>query len=224
MSNYVVTGLSEEYWHHWGESWIISLKELGRHDLSKAIIFDFGLSASSLNKIKKFNVNIIPAQFRHDIRSDSLIAIADLKKEEKDIFAYWDVDCYFNDEIQSIFDLVDNNFLVTKNHDAGFIAGNSSQWRYISDIHNFNTFLNDPNHLYNFLLNYLRKFTLEISNEWNHTDIPSLFYNNLKPKVVHPVGSMKKSLVGKNLLFWEKHQDLYNQFSNKRFKTLFKKK
>ena len=59
MFNYVITGFDEKYWNLWGESWIISLKELAEFDLSNTIIIGYDLSENTKQKILSFGVRLV---------------------------------------------------------------------------------------------------------------------------------------------------------------------
>lgn len=227
MQNYVVTGFNEEYWHFWGVSWLVSLKEFAKHNPGQTIVVAYDLPVSIKNKIIETGVILIPHQFSDDIRSSTIQVILDLAKKESALFAYWDADVFFQDQINEIFDLGKNDLLVSKK--PGFIAGSSQKWLYLEEVLNIMSLTHDTSNVHDCLLAHFDKLISIVDDTWNFTEVPYLkdidgylAFKGIPQKVIHPSGEIKRMLINRNILFWERHKDLFSR-SLERKKINFRK-
>lgn len=223
MKNYVVTGFNEEYWNLWGASWLISLLEFAKYDPNLIVVVGFNLSANTKSKIIDTGVMLLPGVYSGDIRCDTMRAITDFAKKEVAIFAYWDADVYFQEDISEIFKIAKDDLVVSANRSPGFLAGPSYQWMCVQDVLNMMNFMNDKGSLHECLLNHFTKFIVKTNNTWNFTDIPhlkdvdgKLTHKDQVQKVIHPTGQIKRTLNNKNIFFWERHKDLHQLVNRKK--------
>lgn len=224
MKNYVVTGFDEEYWHLWGASWLVSLREFAKYDPEHIVIVGFNLSSNTKAKILDTGAMLFPGISSGDIRSDTMRAITDFAKKEAAIFAYWDADVYFQDDISEVFKLAKDDLVVSSNGSPGFLAGPSYQWMCVCDVLNIMSFMNDKSSIHECLTKHFDKFVTKIDNTWNFTDIPhlkdaaddKLAYKGQIQKVVHPSGHIKRTLNNRNIFFWERHKELHQSVDRKK--------
>lgn len=217
MNNYAITGFDDNYWNLWGASWIISLRELAGFNPENTVVVDFDLSTNTKSKILDTGVILIPGTIHsRDLRCDTMRAIVDLAKKEDAIFAYWDADAYFQEDIDEIFQIAKNDLVVSSNRIHGFLAGSSHQWMCVENILNIMSFMNDKGSFHECLINHFEKFILKTSNSWNFTDIPhlkdidgKLTYQGQVQKVVHLTGPIKRTLGNRNIFFWNRYENLY---------------
>jgi hypothetical protein len=230
MNNYIVTGFDEAYWERWGASWLISLKEIANYN-GEVIVVGFNLSQSTKNKLLEHKVNCIQGVYSGNYRNDIFKCIAEFAKTNCGKFVYWDADVYFQENIDDIFDLIHDDFLITAN--VGFLAGSSGRWTKILDIYSMFLLAKSNDDIFQCLVKHFSNFIFKIENCWNFADIPNLKDLNKKlvikdkiQKVIHPCGSVKNVLDGRNILFWEREKDLYRQFFEKKTsrKLVFNKK
>jgi hypothetical protein len=222
MENYIVTGFNEESWRLWGVSWLVSIKELAKFDTKKVIIVGFGLSFNTKNKITDTGATLLTGDFSTDIRNGTIKVITDLAKKSSAIFAYWDVDVFFQTDISEIFEIAKNDLVVSANKSKGFLAGPSNRWSHISNILNIMCFFDDKRDFYDCLISNFKNFIVEVDSTWNFTDIPHLkdvdgylTYKNQIQKVIHPTEEIKNVLSNRNILFWERYKDLYQSMERK---------
>jgi len=229
MKNYVVTGFDEAYWHLWGVSWLVSLREIAKHDPERIVIVGFGLSTNTKSKILETGAMLFTGISFGDIRSDTLRAIANFAKKESAVFAYWDADVSFQDDISEIFKIAKDDLVVSSNRSHGFLVGPSYQWMCVQDILNIMSFMNDKGSFHECLINHFGKFLVKTDNTWNFTDIPhlkdvdgKLTYKGQIQKTVHPTGQIKRMLNNRNIFFWERHKELYQTLDRKKSAVLRK--
>lgn len=224
MDNYVITGFNEKYWHLWGESWLISLSKIAKHNIENIIIIGFDLPERIKEKIIATGVVLINRKTSGLIQSETLKAIAGFSKKESGIFAYWDADVYFQDNINDVFNLAKNDLIVSENCNSGFIAGTNQHWLHLNDLFNTMDFIGHKETLFQCLIaNFKSSIKVLDNNIFNFTDMTllkdidgKLTYNEEVQKVVHPSGKIKDFLQNRNLLFWERHKDLYQDFSERK--------
>jgi len=232
--NFVVTGFNELYWNKWGSSWILSLR---RYYQGHVLIVDCGLSNQTKTKLKDKNVLIIENIFSlKDIRTSTIKTLANYAKTNEGKYAYWDADVFFQEDIVEIFSIISDNFVISKNHNSGFIAAKSSLWERLVDINNFVNLAckeQDFNETFLSLVKNFNKSIDEIEDTWNYTDISEISIQEDKvkikdeiKKVIHPSGNIKYALENKNFLFHERNKEEYeNLIENKPIskKIVFKK-
>lgn len=222
MQKYAVTGFDENHWNRWGTSWLISLKELARFD-GEIIVVGFGLSASIREKIISTGAMYLPGDFTGNIREDTLRKITELSIGKPGVYAYWDADVYFQINVDEVFDLAKDKFVVSANRNPGFLAGPHWQWQYLKDIQNMMIFVEGRPDVYACLVKNFGEFVSTVDNTWNFTDIPSLkpegnllAHKGHIPHAIHPSGPMKIYLTGRDIFFWERHKDLFQKFTERR--------
>ena len=228
MKNYVVTGFNEPYWKQWGSSWLISLLEFAKFDPKQILITGFNLSLKTRKTIIQTGVSLICKDQSDNIRFDTIKSIIDLAIKEPAIFAYWDADAFFQEDISDIFKIAKNDLFVSSNLKHGFLVGPSHQWMYIQDVINFMSFFNDKSNLHNCLTNHFKKIVFTTDDTWNFTDVgrlenhnSKLQFKNTTQKVIHPTGEIKRNLETKNILFWERHKELHKSFFHKKISNKF---
>lgn len=233
MSNYVFTGLDENYWTHWGSSWIYSLREVAKYG-QEIVVVDCGLSDSSRKKIVEKNATIIKNEENGEIRLRTIKEISKYAKSNKGNFVYWDADVFFEECIDDIFKEIKDRIVFSENKNIGFVAGPYYQWVFLEDVYSYtNLAKQNPRSqiLFNCVLNNFEKFTTYVSNTWNFTDLKIINDKNLevdggKPKVIHPTGLIKFSLENKGFLFHERKNEEYLKFIENKtvnFRKLIKK-
>ena len=216
--NYITTGLNDQHWKNWGNSWIISLKMFGNHPMNQVIVVGFNLSKTVKKQIEEFGSILIEGEFTGDYQSDifhhTAQYIIDNKLEGK--IVYWDIDCFFQEDVTNIFKEIEDKFVISDNYASGFLAAKTERWIYLKDIKKTINFFDDHD-----IFNYLTSKNLNLSkvdNTWNFTDIPKLkdinnklCYLNVIQKVIHPAGSIKMFLENKNIFFHERYKELFVQ-------------
>jgi hypothetical protein len=207
MFNYVITGFDEKYWNLWGESWIISLKELAEFDLSNTIIIGYDLSENTKQKILGFGVRLVESNPTKNFRFETVKNICKLLKEQEEMnFAYWDADVYFQKNIDEIFKSGDK-LLASKN--CGFIGGNSHSIKVLDEFLKIIELTGQEKHFNENLIDYFSCLLQFVDSKYN--------FRNVKIDdqiVVHP--NRIKDLTHRNVLFWERHKSLYSKHTKKR--------
>jgi hypothetical protein len=234
MRKYVVTGFDERYWQTWGASWLISLKEMAHHDPDNVVVVGFELSQPTKTKLLESGVTLLAGKPKWkrpsnapSLRPEIFRCISDLAmghfSSEPGIYAYWDADVFFQEDISEVFDLAKDNLVVTSNRNPGFLAGPHFQWSHLRDIQNIMSYFGDTNEVHSCLLGYFEKFVTYIDPTWNFTDIPrlkdvddKLTCDGKVQKAIHLSGPIKMFLPNRGLVFWERHKDLYQKFMKKK--------
>ena len=209
----VITRFSLQYWNIWGVSWLASLRSLGSYD-GPIIIYQTGFPNSLKVYLEKFNVKCLPLK---NLFQD----IADLPKG---LYVYWDGDIYFQDDVNPIFDLCKEKPVVSRNYsidktlrsnsiiNSGFIAADSSDWRYIANLETLHQDFGIKNPLLDCLTDCL------VDDIWNCTYFGNLclkdcFYlNDKKVKAIHPSNSLKNMPDIKLYLFPHIYPKIYNKW------------
>ena len=207
--NYVITGFDSSYWN-WGMSWLTSLSS--KHDPSHTIVIDCNLNYNIKKKISDMGVKLIPCEYQYnDIKSSILFTIINFSKKTSGIFAHWDADVFFQDDISDIFELSKNGLIVSRNNNSGFISGPSSEWSELLDIQNIINFAGDKNNFCDCLIEHFGQLISKVDNTWNFIELPELknidgklYFENKLQKVIHPSGVIKDYLLGSNIDCWEK--------------------
>jgi len=223
MRKFAVTGFDERYWQTWGASWLISLKEIAHHDPDHIVVVGFDLSPPTKTKILETGAMLLPGKPTWHLRSEIFRCISELAAGEQGIYAYWDADTFFQEDIGEVFDLAKDNFVITANRNAGFLAGPAFQWVYLRDIQNVMSYFGDTNEVHSCIISYFDKFITKIDSTWNFTDIPhlkdvggKLTHNDKVQKAIHFSGPIKMFLSNRDLVFWERHKDLFQKFMEKK--------
>lgn len=210
MSSFVVTGFNEEY-ANYGLSWLISLRNLAQYQ-GDITIFGYDLSTVTKATVRKFDVNLVEHPNCINIRNDVLSKIKNVSGK----IAFWDADVWFQDKIDEIFDI--DEIAVTESQ--GFFY--ASKWKFLGEIIEFST-RNNLNLDFSKQFNYCCK---TLDSTWNYTNIIDLKNNetltsqNSTVKVVHPSGKIKNHLDNLNILFWERHKELFLKNTKKSFRKI----
>jgi len=223
--NFIITGFDESYWPRWGSSWILSLREKAKYE-GNVFVVDCGLSDFTKNKLISKNVFFLNSNPElPDVRTKTIDAIANYAKDYSGNYVYWDADVYFQESIDEIFEIISDKFIISNNHNHGFLAAPFYQWSFIKDIENFIRLGHDVVSHYSIfnslLLDFSNLVTL-VDNTWNFTEIhkvlnikKSIEVNGVIQKVIHPSGPLKDILKNKNILFDEKYKAEYVDFIEK---------
>jgi hypothetical protein len=217
--NFIITGLNEKYWNPWGISWLASLRDLAQTQ-SKPVIIDFGLSYATKEKIKSFDAIIHEGNKDSTIRNASLNTIAKLANEIDGNFVYYDADFWFQKPIDEVFDMIEDNLLMTKNKNPGFVGGNSISWKKYGTVHNMTAVLKDHNKT-ECMLKFFESEISFIDNKYNFINLPdlkdnknNLIFHDIEQLAIHPTGILKKLCQNKSLLFSEKHKELFEKYAH----------
>lgn len=231
--NIVITGFNEHYWTTWGSSWIASLFDMGFKET--IYIVDCGLYDKTKEKIESKNITVVPCVSKsNDIRYDIFLTILSFSKNIEGKIIYWDTDVFFQEDIQSIFDLVKDKFVSTKSQ--GFLGASSRCWQNIKDISKFYTTFNkhiDSKVIFESIIFDYKELVEIIDDTWNYTDISDFSIENNKvkfknqvPKVIHFTGINKDIFKDKNIFFHERFKEKHLDFLNKKpfnIRPIFKK-
>lgn len=209
MDRYVVTGFDDNYWPSWGSSWILSLKEFAKFN-DNILVVDLGLSQSAKAKLSDFGAYVLPAKGKG--RLGIFRTISDFAADYPGIFAVWDADVYFQKPIDEIFELARHKIAITENPGFYAVSGQSFPWlREMQDMLSF-IFRNDI-FFHESLKNHFLSCREIIDNTWNFIDVSRSLEDQ---KVIHPSGKIKSLLPGRDILFWERHKELFDAaFSTK---------
>jgi lipopolysaccharide biosynthesis glycosyltransferase len=219
--NFIITAINEKYWNPWGISWIASLRELAQTKYTP-IIIDFGLKTSTANKIKEFGITIYQGKKKSTIRNDALATIAQLNKQVCGNFVYFDADVWFQDNIDQLFDQIDNRIIMSQNKNAGFVAGSKKSWQKYDIINSITNFTKDGEKI-DCLMKHFDSDINFVNNIYNFINLPNLKdekgtlnFQGEMPLAIHPTGSLKKLATNRNILFHERYPDIFSEYSLKR--------
>lgn len=208
MDHYVVTGFDEPYWNYWGESWIISLIELAKFD-GNILIVDLGLSTSIKKKLTDFGAYFLPGETEcQNKRASILRSVTDFSIKYPGIYAVWDADVYFQKSVDEVFDLARDQIVITEN--TGFYAGQDKDLVWLRETQEMISSLYGEVFVCDFLKQSFPQKVSILDDTWNFTNVTSELDNQ---NVIHPTGRIKSLLTGKNILFWERHHELYEKHS-----------
>lgn len=213
MKKYAITGFDNSYLK-WGMSWALSIKQLAKH--SDVIIVGFGLDQTSKDKIINLGFQYIEEQPSKNVKEEVFKHIIQLANKEDAVFAYWDADAFFQSSIEDLLNGVEDNFLISNNKNAGFIAANSKRWLSVKELQNITSFIENKIYTFESIVKYFNNFTSLVDDKWNYINVSDLKWidgslqtSAIVPIVIHPSGNIKSFLDNKNILFWECHKDLY---------------
>lgn len=205
MDRYVVTGFDDGYWMNWGASWIISLKELAKFD-ENILVVDLGISQPVKKKLAELGAYVLHGNGNGKGRQGIFQSISEFAVKYPGIFAVWDADVYFQSPIDSIFDLAKDKIAITSN--PGFYACHGSNFQWLKDLQDMNLFMREDTFFYDILkTNFIHRRDI-VDDTWNYTDVSKAAFS--EQKVIHPSGKIKSLCHGKNVLFWERHKQLFD--------------
>lgn len=226
MNNYIVTAMNEKFWPEFGATWIYTLRKYALYN-GEIIVVNHGLGADSVRILKNMDVNLINSRNNNveDIRMNTFLEISNISKKNKGNYFYWDSDVYFKKPIEEILFLVENKFLITENHNCGFLAAPYYQWAFIEDIQNFYNLSSlkiNSKLIFQTLITKFKNIVKEIDNKWNFIDVLNL--NRKEVKIIHPSEGVKNVIKGKNIFFHEEKKEEYLNFlSQNKSKNIFVK-
>ena len=220
--NFIITGLNEKYWNPWGISWISSLKELSQTSC-KIIVMDFGLNNITEKKLNEMGVSVQKENNSSNIRNATLSSIINLSKTLDGNIAYFDADCWFQENIDHVFDLIEDKMLIANNNNPGFLAGSHKSWQKFDTVNKITSLMKDENKV-ECMVKYFSSDVKLINDKFNCINLPDLKENNgllslqeQVQSVIHPTGILKKLALRKNLMFYERYPDIFKSYeiSNK---------
>lgn len=207
MDHYVVTGFDELNWSSWGESWIISLKELAKFE-DNILVVDFGLTTQIKKKLADFGVYLLPGDNTKNKQSAILQATAEFAAKYPGIFAIWNADVYFQHPIDEIFSLTKEKIAIT--NDNGFYAACHDDLIWLREIQEATSFVCGDVFVFEYLKQFFQHRYIIVDETWNFTNVTKLHSLAIQ-KVIHPLDDIKPLLVNKGVLFWERYKDLYDK-------------
>ena len=220
--NFIVTGMNDQYWNPWGISWIASLKELSQTSC-KIIVVDFGLNNYTKKKLNEIDVLVQKENHTSNIRNATLSSIINLSKNLDGNIAYFDADCWFQEKIDHVFDLIEDKMIMVKNNNPGFLAGSNKAWQKFDIVNKITSVMKDENKV-ECMVKYFASDVKFIDDKFNCINVPDLKDNNgllslheEVQTVIHPTGILKKLALRKNLMFYERYSDIFKSYeiSNK---------
>lgn len=93
----IATSMNQEEWDKFGLSWIGSLLKYQNY---KILIIDKGLNDRTLNFLLEIQAVVIKS---NDNNLDAIIKMADYSFANKCSCSYWKCNCYFQSEVNSLF-------------------------------------------------------------------------------------------------------------------------
>ena len=113
----IVVYFDETSWSKWGISWTASLNLLARFQ-GNVIVIDFGLSNKTLKFFEKLNYTIIPREKKYDLYElDFFHTVSNYAYKNQGFYATWNNNCYFQNNIDEIFNLSNNKLLCCCGHE-----------------------------------------------------------------------------------------------------------
>lgn len=226
MERYLVTGSNTVFWNSWGLSWLASLKEFANYNGKVLIVHKGDFSPNLLEKIRKHvNATAIPTPgISEKARLDVYAAVAEYSRTQPGVYVYYDLDVYFQDSLEELFAAAANNIVLCKNKNPGMLGGSHESWQLIQNVLNLLSLTNpqaNENTLVQCLSDHFARFVETQDNIWNFAAIPNLKAMGDKlgsksqtAKVVHPSGEIKNVIVGRSILFSERHPALFNHWTS----------
>jgi len=202
--NKVFTCFDNAYFNGFGISWIASLRTLGGYKGSIYAISFENFAQPFVDKLANEKVFLLNA---HDKPKNQKTVVDLIQKEVDCDFAYWDIDGYFVNSVESL--PIKDKLLFVK-ETSGFFAGNqkslsvSSEYDRLCDFcgfkRNFDVHKYFPN-----LVDF-------VGCEWNYHRVNRPIPKGTK--FVHFMGEMK-NLVRENLSFEAKYPEIHKEWAAK---------
>jgi len=138
LKKFIFSAFNSEYIDKYGASWIASLKEKSNFN-GIVVLIALGYSCSKVvDALKLEGITVINADDEEDRRKVVFDIIANLQKHSDGVYAYWDIDGYFNGDVNEIFDMCnDGNVHIANNSSLGFVCGNNQAWNIYSQYRDF---------------------------------------------------------------------------------------
>jgi len=216
--NFIVTGFSQNYWNPFGGSWLASLRLLAKTN-SQLVVLDYGLSSQIVNILKKHDVLVKPVSLKDNFRMDSLRQISLLAKNTQDNFVYYDVDVWFQNNFDNLFEQFEHSLYATKNQNLGMVGGASKAWKKFEFVDKMTGFFRDP--LLVEGLSYFKDYLMPLDNTYNWTALGNLVVENRIfktdeqiPIAIHLTGNQKDVCFAKNTMFAQLYAEECKSFYN----------
>jgi hypothetical protein len=225
MEKYVVTGYTPTFWANWGLSWLASLKESGT-DAKVIIAYSGELPEAVHDALTVHEVILIPvasgAQER-DVRFQTWTAIAYHASMHPGVYAFWDGDAFFQEDVSQIFELAETKMAVCQNFNPGMVAAPGHIWNLFLDFYKAADYISpgitSVDVLGAFALHF-RKLVAVQDNTWNFTSIPTLklgeklTHRDVPVKVVHPAGHIKNLPEYRPFMFFSRNPVVMEKWNN----------
>ena len=150
----------ESSWNYWGIPWTASLNFLAKFS-GQIVVVDFGIlpkTHSFFDRLK--NYIVIPAEKKYGLQElDFINTISNYAAKNGGVWASWDNTCYFQDDINEVFDLASNKLVCCRS--------TGPQPNVKSSINSFgfkNTITRDQERFYNILKKICRHHTKPLSS------------------------------------------------------------
>lgn len=221
MDQYIVTGYTPTFWNNWGISWLASLKESGTK--AKIVIAHKGdLPDAIHDALTAHGVILVPVGGIDDMRLQTWTTISFLGKNRPGVYAFWDGDVFFQENVSAVFDLATEKMVVCRNLNPGLVAAPSHLWEFFWQFCTAADHINPGITSVDALGAFVSHFPAFVSiqdDTWNFTNIPGLklgeklTHRGEAVKVVHPSGHIKNMPETKSYLFAEKYPDVFTRWN-----------
>ncbi len=191
LNKFLVSGFDENYFQRFGVSWFASLKEISKFD-GIVVLLAFNVKNTKILEIlKNNNVIVIHKENIQDKRLAIFDTISELQIHSQGKYAYFDIDGYFSDEINSLYEMETNDYLLIANAaNLGFCFGDNAAWNMFKDYRLFEKFFNFEHSSVDFLS--LNKKISQIDSIWNCFE-PYRLPEKTKIKFVHYSAAIKQT-------------------------------
>lgn len=218
--NYVVTVLDERYWSPWGISWLASLLEISQTK-ARPVVLSLGLKPETMHTLRSHKVQVTNIHPASTFRDSAAIYIAKLAENTDHKFAYFDADCWFQFNVDELFNQLDDRLTVVQGTNLGCVAGNAKAWKNFVDTSRMLRYFKE-NDLLKSYVTCFKHNCAEVSYIWNCMDLPNLkdtkgvlALNEQPVHVIHPISRFKNVDSTIKVLFHDRYPDLFEQYSKK---------
>jgi len=216
----VVTGMTERLWNPWGASWCLSLKNLAKTQAHVKVV-DLGLTQLTRQKIQSLGFEVADGELRSGIRSSTLSHVIP-RISEGDRFCFFDFDVWFNGSVDSAFALLEEKVVVCQNLDHGFLGLTKRSGRNLAAVGGLLEALGDSDTHKSIHENFDAFFT-RVEDNYNVISLPDieeregvLTYLGHVAVGIHPTGLFKQTPSRRQLLFHERHRDMFDEHVSSR--------
>ena len=215
LNQFLISSFDESYFYRYGVSWIASLKEISNFKgVVVLIAFDFK-NQKIIDVLKSNDLLVIQKDNVVEKREEVFDIISDLQEHSEGMYAYFDIDGYFDDNIQDLYDIDASDYLlVAGDSNMGFCAGKNDAWKFYKDYRKFENFLNFNRSLADFV--EYNKHIVQIDYVWNCTE-PNRIPIETKAKFVHYSYSIKQTaddIAEIEFSFQKKYPEHFNKWQN----------
>lgn len=205
--NHIFTGISQKNWQLWGESWLCSAINLGNIDPNNIFIISNDLNLNSQKLILDSGSHILATTSDPENFLNCLIIMMNHVNNYQNNVAFWQNSAYFKNEINEVFQ---HDLTISQN--LKFISFNQKGSEILQYILTLIRKFSEEKDYPLFFQKYFKNLFHLIPKKYSCDDIE----NSKDACVVQIPDSKQYSLAGQNFLFWEKYQDLYSNFTNKK--------